>query len=88
MLLPVLTLNCESIILPAEMKTAEVAALIEMLSRCRGIRSIWVAEGNVEYSEGLEVNIKRRPLPQLTSYAAAKVRAKEIEAAQAATKDE
>ena len=88
MLLPVLTLHCESIILPADMKTSEVASLIEMLSRCRSIRTIWAVDGGVEYSEGLEVNIKRRPLPPFDSYKAAKLRVEEIEAAHAAAKDE
>lgn len=50
-----------TIALPSDMKAGEVATLIELLSRCNKIESLYASDAkeNIDFAEGVELAIKR-----------------------------
>jgi len=74
--------------IPADMKSSEVSALFELLSRCNKVDSLYadIAKESVDYLEPTEVTIKRVSTEFLTKEAAS-ARAVELNAAAAAVEE-
>ena len=70
--------------IPADMKSSEVSALFELISRCNKVDSLYAdkAKESVDYVEPTEVTIKRVATEFLTKDAAS-ARAVELNAAAA-----